>query len=306
MFLLWGTGAGECGFREIFTLLSGDGLSSADRTVLLELRLPRLITAFLAGGMLAASGAATQNLFRNELASPHVLGVIHASALGAVCGIFFPIPQVLFSFLFATAALLLIFLPGRIMQWNGSVLLLAGIAVNAFASALTSGVLYLANEKLAAVVFWMLGGFWRVGWNEVLFLGIVFGIGYIILSRLSLEMDMLLLGDRNARMAGVPLSRLKTVILIIVALMTAACVSCCGVIGFVGLAVPHIARYFSGAKFHALLPASVFTGGILLLLTDYLARTLAVPHEIPVGILTSAAGGPFFFLLLFRRRKSHD
>ena len=304
--LLWGAGAGECGYSELFSLLSGQSVPESARAVLLEIRLPRLLATFLAGSMLASSGAAAQNLFRNDLASPHVLGVIYAAALGAVLGMFFPVPSIVFSFVFALIALALIFLPGRRFGWDSAVLLLAGIAVNAFASSLTSGVLYLADERLSSIVFWMLGGFWRVGWNEVILLACSFAAGTCLLWGLSAEMDMLLLGDRSAALSGVDLKKVKPLVLIAIALMTAACVSCCGVIGFVGLAVPHIVRCFSRAKFSALLPACIFIGGCFLLLADLLARMLYVPYEIPVGILTSAAGGPFFFILLLRRRKSHD
>ena len=304
--LLWGIGAGECGFPELFRLLSGQEIPESAKIVLLEIRLPRLLAGFLSGGMLAASGAAAQNLFRNDLASPHVLGVIYAAALGAVCGLFFPVPSVIFAFLFAVAALLLIFLPGRCFSWNSAALLLAGIAVNAFASSLTSGVLYLADEKLSSVVFWMLGGLWRAGWSEVVLLAITFFIGIGILKYCSREMDMLLLGDRSAALSGVTLKKVKPLVLLAIALMTAGCVSCCGVIGFIGLAVPHIVRHFSGTRFAVVLPSAIFAGGIILVLADLLARTLYIPHEIPVGILTSAAGGPFFFILLLHRRNVHD
>lgn len=305
-FLLWGCGSGACGYQELFQLLSGCEIPGMQREILLEIRLPRLLAAFLTGGMLASSGAAAQNLFRNDLASPHILGVIYGAALGAVLGLLLPVPSTVFSFLFALGALLLIFLPGKRFGWESASLLLAGIAVNAFASSLTSGALYLADEKLSSVVFWMLGGFWRICWEDVLLLGIAFVIGNGCLFFLRKEMDMLLLGDRSAALSGVPLHRVKPLVLIAVAMMTAACVCCCGVIGFVGLAVPHIVRRFTRGVFSALLPASVLTGGILLLLADFAARMVYAPHEIPVGILTSLAGGPFFFLLLLRRRKSHD
>lgn len=305
IFLLLGFGAGDCGFAELFRLFSGQEIPETARIVLLEIRLPRLLAGFLTGGMLAASGAAAQNLFRNDLASPHVLGVIYAAALGAVCGLLFSIPSVIFAFLFAVAALLLIFLPGKRFSWDSAALLLAGIAVNAFASSLTSGVLYLADEKLSSIVFWMLGGLWRAGWNEVLLLAVTFFIGIGILKYYSREMDMLLLGDRSAALSGVPMKKVKPMILLAISLMTASCVSCCGVIGFIGLAVPHIVRQFSGAKFSSVLSAGIFAGGIILLLADLLARTLYIPHEIPVGILTSAAGGPFFFILLLHRRKAY-
>ena len=305
-FLSWGGGSGSCSYDELFLLLSGREIPETARTILLEIRLPRLLAAFLTGSMLASSGAAAQNIFRNDLASPHVLGIIHAAALGAVCSIVFPVPAVAGAFLLSAASLFLIFVPGTKSSWDGAVLLLAGIAVNAFASSLTSGVLYLADEKLSSVVFWLLGGFWRIGWNEVILLAAVFLCGSFVLWKYSPEMDVFLLGDRSAELGGVPLKKLKPYLLLVISVMTAACVSCCGVIGFVGLAVPHIVRFFSGAKFSSLLPGCIISGGGFLLLADLVSRTVFPPHEIPVGILTSALGGPFFFMLLLRRRKKYD
>jgi len=303
LFLLsWGQGAGDCSYPEIWQLLSGGELSPGSRTILLQIRLPRLLAAFLAGAMLAAAGCATQNLFRNDLGSPHVLGVVNAAALGAVCGLLLggwmmtPL-----GITFGLLTLLLLFAPGKTRAWDGAALILAGIAINAFTSALTSAALFLADERLNAMVFWLLGGFWRITWQDVLLLAPTAAIGCAALLALAPEMDMLLLGDRAASLAGVPLQRVKPIALLVVATLTAVVVSCCGVIGFVGLAVPHIARMLLGAPFRRLLPGAIMLGGTLLLLADLLARTAAAPLEIPVGILTALAGGPFFFYLLLRR-----
>jgi iron complex transport system permease protein len=303
LFLIaWGVGAGNCGCKEIYLLLSGGELDPASRAILLELRLPRLLAAFLTGGMLAASGCASQHLFRNDLASPHVLGVVNSSALGAVCGLLLGgYLQTPLSILAGLLSLLLILLPGRRWGWDAPTLILTGIAVNALASAMTSGALFLADERLNSLVFWLLGGFWRITWKDCVLLAATALPGWTVLYYLSPEMDLLLLGDRTAGLSGLRLQRVKPLALFCIALLTAVAVSCCGVIGFVGLAVPHIVRFFAGASFRKLLPAAIVSGGILLLSADLLARTLAAPQEIPVGILTALAGGPFFFWLLLRK-----
>lgn len=308
LFLLsWGIGAGSASWGDLLRLVSGGEVSDSARTILLELRLPRLLAAVLAGGMLGAAGCTTQNLFRNDLASPHVLGVVNTAALGAVIGLFLPgIGLTVPAMVFAALSLGILFLIGRRRSWDGATLILAGIAVNAFTSALTSGALYLADERLSALVFWLLGGFWRITWGDVILLAAV-GLGACgILFRLAPELDMLLLGDRSAELAGVRMKRLKPLLMLTVAALSASVVSCCGVIGFVGLAVPHMVRMLCGGTFRKLLPGSILAGGFLLLLADLAARTVAAPQEIPVGILTSLAGGPFFFYLLLHRRANHD
>jgi iron complex transport system permease protein len=304
----WGIGAGNCGFPELWRLVSGGELSEAAKTVLLDIRLPRLLAAFMAGGMLASSGCAAQNLFRNDLASPHVLGVINSAALGAVIGLFLGNGMITpMSIIFGISSLLLLFIPGKYRGWSAATLILSGIAVNAFAAALTSGALYLADERLSSLVFWLMGGFWRITWQDLWLLVPAGVVGWIILYRLAPEMDMLLLGDRAAELSGVPLKFIKPLLMLLIAVPAAIAVSCCGVIGFVGLAVPHIVRIFTGAGFKKLLPGAVMAGGLLLLVADALARTVAAPHEIPVGILTALGGGPFFFyLLLAHREKYHD
>ena len=306
-FLSWGIGAGRASWADLLRLVSGSEVSDSARTILLELRLPRLLAAVLAGGMLGAAGCATQNLFRNDLASPHVLGVVNAAALGAAAGLFLPgIGLIVPAMVSAALVLGTLFLIGGRRNWDGATLILAGIAVNAFTSALTSGALYLADERLSSLVFWLLGGFWRITWSDVILLAAVGLGGCCILFRLAPELDMLLLGDRSAELAGVRMKHLKPLLMLTVAALSASVVSCCGVIGFVGLAVPHMVRMLCGGTFRRLLPGSILAGGFLLLLADLAARTVAVPHEIPVGILTSLAGGPFFFYLLLRRRARHD
>ena len=304
----WGIGSGETGLAELGQLLCGGDVSPAAKTVLLELRLPRILGALLVGGMLAGSGCAAQNLFRNDLASPHVLGCVNAAALGAVAALLLGGG----SMMMAAAALIatlvtlgILLIPGWRSRWDSCSIILAGVAVNACCAALSSGALYLADERLNTLVFWLLGGFWRMGWPEVLLLLVTALTGWGILGRMAPEMDMLLLGDRGAAMAGVDLKKVKITVLLVIALLTAAAVSCCGVIGFVGLAVPHIVRLTGSGRFQRLLPRSILAGALLLLLADLAGRTRVPEREIPVGIITALAGAPFFFYLLVRKGGDH-
>ncbi len=303
--IAWGSGAGDTGFQQLWHLFSGGELSFAEKTILLDLRLPRILGAVLVGGMLSASGCAAQNLFRNDLASPHVLGCVNAAALGAVAALLCGASAWGMSCCamgMTLLTLLILLIPGWCSRWDGGSIILAGIAVNACCAALSSGALYLADERLHSVVFWLLGGFWRMGWKEISLLAPAAVCGWAILYRMAPDMDMLLLGDRGALMSGVDLRKVKTTALLVIALLTAVAVSCCGVIGFVGLAVPHIVRLTGGGSFRRVLPLTVCSGALLLLAADLAGRLLSPDREIPVGIITSIAGGPFFFYLLLRRR----
>ena len=303
--IAWGAGTGDTGFVQLWKLLSGAELSFAEKTILLDLRLPRVLGALLVGGMLSASGCAAQNLFRNDLASPHVLGCVNAAALGAVAALLCGASGWGMSCCalgMTLLALLILMIPGWCSRWEGSSIILAGIAVNACCAALSSGALYLADERLNSVVFWLLGGFWRLGWHEILLLAPVAVCGWGSLYRMAPEMDMLLLGDRGALMSGVNLKKVKCTALFFIALLTAVAVSCCGVIGFVGLAVPHIVRLTGSGNFKRVLPLTILSGALLLMGADLAGRLLSPDREIPVGIITSIAGAPFFFYLLLRRR----
>ena len=304
----WGIGSGETGFAELFRLLTGNGCSALQKSILLDLRLPRIIGAVLTGAMLSGSGCAAQNLFRNDLASPHVLGCVNAAALGAVaallCGADSAV-MICSALGMTLLALFILLIPGWRSRWEGSTIILAGVAVNACCAALSSGALYLADEKLNTLVFWLLGGFWRMGWHEIRLLLPAAVAGFAVLYRMERQMDMLLLGDRGALMAGVDLKKVKVTVLLVIALLTAAAVSCCGVIGFVGLAVPHVVRLTGSGCFLRMLPLSAAAGALLLLLADLAGRTLIPDREIPVGIITALAGGPFFFYLLLRRGGGH-
>ncbi len=304
----WGIGSNSTGFAQLFQLLTNGEISAADRIILLDLRLPRVLGAVFVGGMLSAAGCAAQNLFRNDLASPHVLGCVNAAALGAVAALLCGAGSVMMGCCALGMTILTLFIlliPGWQTHWEGSTIILAGVAVNACCAALSSGALYLADERLNTLVFWLLGGFWRMGWQELCLLVPAALCGWGILLKMAPEMDMLLLGDRGALMSGVSLKKVKITALIVIALLTAAAVSCCGVIGFVGLAVPHIVRLTGGGSFRRVLPLTILSGALLLLGADLGGRTLVSDREIPVGIITALAGAPFFFYLLLRRSRNH-
>ncbi len=291
-------------------LTHGFGAASGPAArIVFEVRLPRVLAAALAGAILGLTGLASQTLFRNPLASPHVTGVTSGAAAGAVAGMLLGPASwgVLVVPLFGVAGGLLVatvvYLIGRSGASLGPTVLLAGIALGAFASSLTSGALYLAGERLQTVVFWLMGGFWRVGWREV---GVFAGLAaacLVVLGLAAPAMNVLLTGERSAGDLGVEVRRCQQLLLGVVAVGTAGVVGHVGTIGFVGLVVPHLLRLAMGGDHRHLVPACALGGALLLLLADTLARTLAVPAEIPVGVLTSLVGAPVFLWMLLRQRR---
>ena len=292
---------------ELRGLFSGGTLSGASRIVLLEIRLPRIIGAAAAGILLASAGCAVQLIFRNPLSSPHVLGSVNASALGAVAVM--ALGGVSLASLlaggFAGAVLVLGVLLLITCRRDTVTLLLAGIALNAFASAAMSGILFVAGERLEGLVFWLLGGFWRLDWLQC---AVLLGICVPVLSILYIfrrEMNMLYLGENAAATAGVNTRRVVFFAVLSVTLATAAVVSCCGVIGFVGLLVPHMARRIFGGEFAASLTGSALLGACLMILSDLIGRMLVPPLEIPVGVLTALIGAPFFLMLILGKMRGY-
>jgi len=287
--------------------LSDDGNTSA--AIILYARLPRIILALLTGGALSLAGVASQALFRNPLASPYVIGVSNGAALGAVAGIFltgalgfYSVP--LFSIVAGLAVMAFILYVAGDKADFSNCLLLTGIALNAFCSALTAAILFMSEERLQGIVFWLMGGLWKAGWDGVWLLLVVVVAGFCVLYVLAPELNLLLLGERAAAETGVNVLRTQRVVVVVIAVLTAICISLTGVIGFVGLLVPHIFRMLFGADHRKLLPAAFFGGGMFMLVADTLARTLAAPQEIPVGIITSLAGAPFFMWLLLNKQRS--
>lgn len=295
-----------------FAVISGNFSGDSIDIILFQTRLPRIILASSVGCALATAGLAAQTLFRNPLASPYIIGVSSGSALGAVVGMLLINSFAFLTFatigFFSIAAGLLVtvavFLLGRRVNSFDNGLLLSGVAIGAFCSSLTAAALYLADERLQTIVFWMMGGLWRADWNQALLMFPVAMVGLVVMMTASPALNVALTGERTAVDLGVNIKMLQKVLLAIVAVLTAVAVSLTGVIGFVGLIVPHLLRIFLGADHNRLVPASALCGAMLMIVADTLARTMAAPAEIPVGILTSLIGAPIFLWLLHRRGRS--
>jgi len=297
--------------RILMGWLTGDVADPAAHRIIVGIRLPRVLLACLVGAGLGAAGAAFQGLFRNPMADPYVIGVSGGAALGAALAVFLGLQVNVLGFgavpvlAFAGAvgaALLVHGLAGGGRRHAMSVmsLLLAGIAVAALTQAVVSLLVYLSGERLRPIVFWQLGSLNGAAWPEVALMAVYTGAGLAALLRLSPTLNALLLGEEAAHFLGVDVGRARVQLLFAGALMTAAAVSTSGVIGFVGLIVPHGVRLVIGSDHRGLVPAAALAGAAFLVACDTAARTLMAPAEIPVGIFTALAGAPFFLYLLRR------
>lgn len=282
-----------------------------DESIVLQLRFPRIILTFLVGAELSAAGVIYQGVFRNPMADPYIIGASAGASLGAALGILlFPGIKFLgidsipfFAFMGAAGTILLVYslasVGGRTYSFT---LLLSGVAVSSFISALVSFFMYFSDEKLHQIYFWLLGSFSSQGWNEV-HLNLPYAIAGFILAYLNLRsLNILQLGEETAFFTGVDTERVKKTALAAASLLTASAVAVSGVIGFVGLIIPHITRVIIGPDYRQLFPLSALVGGLYLMLADTLSRVIIAPTELPVGILTALFGGPFFIYLLFQKK----
>jgi iron complex transport system permease protein len=298
------TGAISVSWIDFVSILSGNRLTSPEAIALLQLRLPRILAGFLVGGALACSGLALQGLFRNPMAAPGVIGVSSGGALGAIVLIQLGFGSLIFTTTGAFfSAMLTVFLVYRLASRNGRVpvttLLLAGLAVGAFYTALIGLVLSVSSPyRLNRLLFWLLGGLDGTRWDSVIGLSVPVTLGLIGLWFVMEPLDLLNSGDATARSLGVNVRRTKQFTLLWVALITASAVSVSGVIGFVGLIVPHVNRMMFGPNHRLLFPLVFLTGGVFLIGADLLARTIIRPAELRIGIITALAGVPFFLYLL--------
>jgi iron complex transport system permease protein len=278
-------------------------------TVLFEVRLPRVIAAVLVGAAIAAAGAAYQTLFRNPLVSPDILGVSTGAGLGAVIGIFLSLPVAgiqLTAFAVGLATVGLVYAIASMVHGREPilVLVLAGVVVGSLAGAAISLLKITADpyDQLPAIVFWLLGSLSAIRRAEVWGAVPLVLIGLVPLVVLRWRINVLSLGDEEAKALGVEAGRLRMFVVAAATLMTASVVAISGVIGWVGLVIPHIARMLVGPSFDRLLPTAMLLGASYLLLVDTLARSMA-RIEVPIGILTAMIGAPFFLWLLARGRE---
>ena len=280
-------------------------------TIIFTIRLPRVILAGIVGGALAMSGATYQGLFRNPLADPYLIGVASGAALGATIATVVRLPARFYTFgvtqwcAFAGALLAVLLVYGLARAGEGlpvTSLLLAGVAVSALASALTSFLMYWYGDKLLVIYGWLLGGLTAGSWVQVWQVAPYLALGALVLLPAARLLNALQLGEEGALALGIDVERLKVVLVVVATLVTAAAVSVSGLIGFVGLIVPHIVRLLWGPDHRRLLPCSLLLGAAFLIVTDGLARTVLAPNEIPAGVLTALCGAPFFLYLLRRNR----
>ena len=289
----------------------GDGGTAAQaETVLLSIRLPRVAASLLVGAALAAAGACYQTLFRNPLVSPDILGVSAGAGLGAVLGIFLSLPVVaiqLMGFAGGLGAVALVgFVAAAVRTGDRTlILVLAGVVVGALTGAATSLLKVLADpyDQLPAITFWLLGSLAGVKAVDIAPAAPVVVAGLVPLVLLRWRINVLALGDEEARALGVEAGRLRLVVIVCATLITASVVAVAGVVGWVGLVIPHIARMIVGPGFGTLLPVAALLGAGYMLAVDTLARTIS-QVEVPLGILTAVVGAPFFLWLLARGRRA--
>lgn len=281
-------------------------------TIVLNLRLPRIILSMFAGFGLAYSGVIYQGIFRNPMAEPYLLGVSSGAALGATIASIFPVSIWFLGFSYVSilafvGAMSVLYLIFSITKAKGNqsmnVLLLAGLAINYFISSIISLLMMFNQEKIAAVYFWTMGSFSRASYDKILLVGIVVIITILFTYPMHRNLDIMLLGDEQALSLGVEVGAVKKKLLIATSFMAAVIVASCGIIGFVGLIIPHLVRLFVGPSHKRLLIQSTLIGGIFLILSDTVARSLLENKEISVGIITSIFGVPFFIWMLLKYKQ---
>ncbi len=286
--------------------------SAAQEAVVIQIRLPRIVLAGVVGACLATAGATYQGMFRNPLADPYLIGVASGAGLGATVALALPLHPALYgagvvqwlAFGGALATVTVVSLLARVGKAMPlTTLLLAGVAIGSFANALTSFIMYMESDHLEVVYIWLLGGLAMGSWQQILAV-----LPYAVVSCTAIflcagRLNVLQLDEEQAAELGIDVERLKLVLIAAATLATAAAVSVSGLIGFVGLIVPHAVRLVWGPNYRLLLPLSALLGAIFLVWADTVARTVLAPTEIPIGVMTALCGAPFFLYLLRQRKR---
>lgn len=286
----------------IFPQLS---ISNTLTTIVYEVRLPRILAAIIVGASLAIAGAAFQGIFKNPLVSSDLLGVSNGAGFGAALGIILSGADFIvqaFAFIFGIISVSITYMISKAYKAGGIlVLVLSGVAISAFFNALISGAKFIADpdDKLPEIVYWLMGSIANVSMEKILMIIIPLAIGLIILFTLRWRINLLAMGDNEAQSLGVNPSRVRLLVIVGATLLTSAAVSISGIVGWIGLIIPHMARMIVGPDNKILIPASLSLGASFLLIMDNLSRTL-ISIEIPIGILTAIVGVPLFLYLLRR------
>jgi len=298
-------------YHTLFTHLNPagdvDALNSLHNTVVWDIRMPRILLSVTVGVALAVAGGVFQGCFRNPLVEPYILGVSSGAAFGAALAIVFPLfllPLQLSAFIFGAMAVFAAYLLARVRGETPTVtLILAGVIIGSIFAAMVSILKYVAvDAALREIVFWLMGGFYYASWKDVTMIVPIVAACFFLLWYLSWKLNILSMGDEEARTLGVNPERHKLVFIVVATLITAISVSAVGIIAWVGLMMPHAARMILGPDHRFMLPAAAILGGIYLVICDTLARTVT-SAEIPVGIITSILGAPYLIYLIRNKGK---
>lgn len=301
-------GTTQTGFKELWSLVFKGNLT---HSTIFQIRLSRALLAFLVGASLSLSGAILQGFFQNPMAGPFVVGVSSGASFGAVlalqlgltAGLLGVSLQSIFAFATGFSIVYLVYLLSQKKgMFKVETLLLTGIAAGALASALTSFLIFLRPDSYQQAVFWLLGSFHLADWKQISAVLLYFSVSFIAAQWSAKNMNLLVLGDDTAQSLGCPVKRMRKMFLAVSTLLAASAVSVSGVIGFVGLIVPHWVRILIGPDHRFLFFYSSFTGGVFLIFSDLLARSLLPATQLPIGIITAVIGAPFFIYLLNQRR----
>ena len=309
--LSWVSETTSYSFKEVIDALMGNGTWSSN-IIVRDINAPRVVIGIFVGAGLAVTGAAMQAVFKNPLASPYILGLSSGASLGAAISIVLAIPFIpmalstpILAFITCFLTMILVYTMAR----TGGIvktetLILSGVAVSALLSALVSFLTFIAGEKLEGIVFWSMGNLGNADWGEIAFAAPVITVASFLLITQAKNLNVLMLGDAHAMDLGVDVRKTRLFILILTTVVVAAAVSFVGVIGFIGLVIPHILRILLGPDNRVIMPLSMIAGSCFILICDYLTHIIAPYYgTLPIGVVTSLIGAPLFIYLLIRRKK---
>jgi len=309
--LSWISAGKSYSFSEVWDALTGHG-SWASEIIVRDTNAPRVVAGIFVGAGLAVTGAAMQAVFRNPLASPYILGLSSGASLGAAAGMLFTIPFIpaliispVLAFVTCFLTMVLVYSMARV---GGSVrtetLILSGVAVSALMSALVSFLTFIAGDKLEGIVFWTMGNLGNAGWDEIAFMAPVILMCSFLLITQAKPLNAMMIGDAHAMDLGVDVRRTRLFVIILSTVVVAAAVSFVGVIGFIGLVIPHILRILLGPDNRHIMPLGMIAGACFILICDYISHVIAPQYgTLPIGVATSLIGAPVFIYLLIRRKR---
>lgn len=299
--------------HKLFGMAVMDGISATEISIIWSLRLPRALLAFIVGGALSVSGAVMQSVLRNPLASSYTLGISSGASLGAGIVILFgfTLPVVslftlpIMGFLCGLATIFLVMgLSTRLGKTlENNTIILTGMVISLFVNAIVTLISALAREQMQRLIYWQMGSFSLKDWSTVLILLPVLLIGVALITHYHRELDMMTFGEDQAITMGIPLKKIKWILLITGAALTGSAISFVGVIGFIDLIAPHIVRKIFGSSHRLVIPMSAIIGGAFMVICDLVARTIVSPQELPVGAITALIGAPFFAYIYFGKKR---